>query len=142
MIISPAVQVAEILDKEIDKVRTAREMIQHIAVELRATAYGLTTLQIVLNEVMKASNDRLFSDEHHRNTNPVLWQNDKIFGQIFVSSRKIGRVDPIDQHQCRLQSGGTAVIPYSTLTFSFSIPGRLMWQFKSREILQSIAESN
>lgn len=101
-IISLAIQVAEILDKAIDGVRTTDEIFQHIAVELRATAYGLKTLQIVLNEDLRASPP---SDEDRRNFNPIIQQRDKLFGQIAVSLNKMGLIavlDPIDQHQRRL----------------------------------------
>lgn len=138
-IVSLAIQLAELLEKAIDNARTADEKVQHIAAELRKLARGLTALQTLLDEDLKASGDRLFTDEDCRNIHRIVQQCDTIFHQIVISFAKMGRValpDAVDE------SGGTAVIPHNTLTFKFSMLGRLMWHFKSREILQSVADLN
>ena len=144
-IISLAMQLAEILDKAVDIAKTADKRVQHIAVELRATAYCLATLQTLLNEDLKTSGDRLFTNEDLRNIDLIAQQCDTIFRHIADSFARMGRVavlDAVDQHQRRIQSGSAAVTPSNALAFKFSILGRLKWQFKSREILQSVADLN
>ena len=144
-IISLAIQLAEILDKAVDIAKTADERVQHIAVELRAIAYCLTTLQTLFNADLTASGDRLFTNEDIRNIDLIAQQCDTIFRHIADSFARMGRVavlDAVDEHQRRFPSGSAAVIPSNALAFKFSILGRLKWQVKSRDILQSVADLN
>lgn len=138
-IISLAIQLAEVIEKAIDNAKTADERVQHVAFELRATANALNTLQTVLSEDLKSSDDdRLFTDDNRRNISLIFEQCNPIFGKMAVSFARMGRVivlDVVDEHQRMIQSGNIAVIPQNTLTFEFSVAGRLMWQFKSRKIL-------
>lgn len=142
-IISLAIQITEILENEIEKARSANRRVQHIAVDLRATAYLLTTLQTLLDEDLKISSDRLFTDKDRLNIDPVVQQCGKIFRQIANSFSRMGRVvelDAVDEHQPMTQSGSTAIVPYKTPSFKFSVRGRLMWHFRSREIRQYVAD--
>lgn len=98
-----------------------------------------------MNEDLKSSGDRLFTDEDLRNINPIVQQCNEIFRHIADPFVRMGRVvgsDAIHRHQRRTQSGSITVIPDYTLAFEFTIVGRLIWQCKSREILQSVADLN
>ena len=137
-IIGIAIQLVEILEKAIHDTRTADERVQCIAIELRVLASTLT-------KVRTLSNDRFFTDEESRDINLTVQQCGKILDEIALSFSKMGRVavlDIKDEQQRRIQNLHTAAVPYSKLTFDFSIKGRVMWPFKLRGILQSLAELN
>ena len=144
-IIGIAIQLAEILEKAIDNTRTADERVQRIAIELRVLASTLTDLLTLLNEDQNSSHHHHFTNEQSRNINLSVQQCDKVLQEIALSFSKMGRVavlDITDEQQRRIQNVHTAVVPFSNLTFKFSVKGRLMWLFKARGILQSVAELN
>ena len=144
-IIGIAIQLAEILEKAIDDTRTADERVQRIAIELRVLATTLTYLLTLLNEDSKSSHRHHFTDEQSRDISLIVQQCGKILQKIALSFSKMGRVavlDITDEQKRRIHSVHTAVVPFSNLTFKFSVKGRLMWLFKLRGILQSVAELN
>ena len=55
---------------------------------------------------------------------------------------RVAVLDITDEQQRRIQNAHTAVVPFSNLTFKFSVKGRLMWLFKAQGLLQSVAELN
>ena len=100
------------IDKAIENVRTANEKVQLIAVELRATAYYLTKLQTLLEEDLKASDDRLFTNEDCRNLDLLVQQCNIIRREIADSFERMGQVtvlDAVTEDQRKLEDSSTAV---------------------------------
>ena len=71
-IIGIAIQLAEILEKAIDDIRTADERVQRIAIELRVLASTLTHLLTLLKENLNLSHHHHFTDELSRNINLIV----------------------------------------------------------------------
>ena len=55
---------------------------------------------------------------------------------------RVAVLDVTDGQQQRVQNMQIAVVPFSNLTFKFSLKGHLMWLFISQGILQSVADLN
>ncbi len=103
----------------------------------------MTTLQTLLKEDLKASGDRLFTNEDCRNIDLLVQQCNTILRKITKSFERMGRVavlDAVTEDQWKLENGSTAVTPHNNLIFEFSIWGRVRWLRKSREVLQSVAD--
>ena len=144
-IIGLGIQIAQTLQKEIDTVAGADGRIQHIVIELHATATNLSNLQSFLDKDSQNPNTPIFTDEARRE---IMWYTqrcDSIFRKIAVLLAKSGkaalaRVDAFQRDVQNRPKTQTQILPDVTLKIELSSLEHLMWPWRWPKIEQSIAD--
>jgi len=89
-IVSLAVQIAQIMQKQIDEVRDADERLLQIVHEIQATAAGLSNLQDLLLDEEERPSGRVLNDRCHSHIKSVLCRCNVTFRNITVLLSKPG----------------------------------------------------
>ncbi|KAL8907497.1 MAG: hypothetical protein Q9171_005839 [Xanthocarpia ochracea] len=98
-------QLARILQKEIDDISTARERVQQIVIEIRATSTGFNNLKKLLLEDAENANNQIFSSEARHEIDHHLRHCNTIFRNITVLVAKAGSgvLSQVDRYQRRME---------------------------------------
>ena len=105
-IVGFGVQIAQILQAEIDAIQTATERVEQIVIEIRATSTGLTNLQDFLIQDSEASAvDRIFNDEGCNEVAHIVRRCNTVFRNITVLVAKAGNgvLSSVDYFQRQLE---------------------------------------
>ena len=86
-IVGFGIQIAQILQKQIDETTTATERVEQIVIEIRATATGLNNLKDFLEQDDRAGEDRIFNDEGRLEVRHVVRHCNAVFRNITVLGR-------------------------------------------------------
>lgn len=143
-IVGFGIQVAKILQKEIDAIQTATERVQQIVIEIRATATGLTNLQDFLLRDHEACYDgRIFNDEGRNEVTHIAQRCNTVFRNVTVLVAKAGNaiLSSVDQYQQQVEEKHknrkrTKV----KLEIELSNLEHLMWPWRLPKIEQYIAD--
>ena len=146
-IVGFGIQIAQILQKEIDAIQTATERVEQIVIEIRATATGLTNLQDFLLQDHEVSlDDRIFNDEGRTEVTHIVRRCNTVFRNITVLVAKSGNgiLSSVDQFQRKLEQehkkdkgAGESSIK---LEIELSNLEHLMWPWRLPKIEQYIAD--
>ncbi len=104
-IVGFAGQLARILQKEIDDISTARERVQQIVIEIRATSTGFSNLKKLLLEDAEDTNNEIFSSEARHEIDHHLRHCNAIFRNITVLVAKAGSgvLSQVDRYQRQME---------------------------------------
>ena len=146
-IVGFGIQIAQILQKEIDAIQTATERVEQIVIEIRATATGLTNLQDFLLQDQEASvDDRIFNDEGRVEVAHVVRRCNTVFRNITVLVAKAGNgiLSSVDQFQRQLKEEheNTKGLKKSNVKLEIELSNleHLMWPWRLPKIEQYIAD--
>lgn len=135
------IQIAQILQKEIDAIQTATERVEQILIEIRATATGLTNLQELLLQDHGASLDeRIFSDEGRVDVAHIVRRCNTVFRNITVLVAKAGHsmLSSVDQFQRQVEEEHekTKGLEDSNVEFEIELSNLecLMWPWRLPKI--------
>ncbi|KAL9132602.1 MAG: hypothetical protein Q9175_006227, partial [Cornicularia normoerica] len=134
------IQIAQILQKEIDAVQTATERVEQIVIEIRATATGLTNLQDFLLQDHEASlDDRIFNDEGRIEVAHIVRRCNTVFRNITVLVAKA--IDQF-QRQVKEEHKKKKRPEESGIKFDIELSNleHLMWPWRLPKIEQYIAD--
>lgn len=104
-IIGFGVQIARILQKEINEITTATERVEQIVIEIRATATGLTNLKEFLLEDANASENQIFNGEGLLEVTHIVRHCNTVFRNITVLVAKAGSgvLSQVDLYQHKME---------------------------------------
>ena len=146
-IVGFGIQIAQILQKEIDAVQTATERVEQIVIEIRATATGLTNLQDFLLQDHEASlDDRIFNDEGRIEVAHIVRRCNTVFRNITVLVAKAGNaiLSSVEQFQRQVEEEHNKKKgPEESaikLDIELSNLEHLMWPWRLPKIEQYIAD--
>lgn len=146
-IVGFGIQVAQILQKEIDAIQTATERVEQIVIEIRATATGLTNLQDFLLQDHEASlDDRIFNDDGRNEITHIVRRCNTVFRNITVLVAKAGNriLSSVDQFQRQVEEEHKERkgIEKSDVKLEIELSNleHLMWPWKLPKIEQYIAD--
>ena len=142
-IISLGIQIAQILQAQINTVRDADAKLLQLVWEVQATASALSNLQDLLLED-KDSDNRIFNDGGHHDINCIIRRCDYVFRNITALIAKTGKaaLAKVDEFQRQIQNDTEQrnSITAAKLTIELSSLERLLWPWKLPKIEQSIAD--
>ena len=147
-IVGFAGQLARILQKEIDDISTARERVQQIIIEIRATSTGFTNLKKLLLEDAEDANNEIFSSDARREIDHHLRQCNAIFRNITVLVAKAGSavLSQVDLYQRRMEEDQGLVRhkQYDHIDIKLDIQlsslDHLMWPWRLPKLQQYLAD--
>ena len=141
------IQIAQILQKEIDAIQTATERVEQIVIEIRATATGLTNLQELLLQDQKASvDDCIFNDEGRVEVAHIVRRCNTVFRNITVLVAKAGHgiLSSVDQFQRQVKEEheNKKGLEESNVKLEVELSNleHLMWPWRLPKIEQYIAD--
>ncbi len=149
-IVGFGIQIAQILQAEVDTIQTATERVEQIVIEIRATSTGLTNLQDFLIQDTEASAaDRIFNDEGCNEVAHIVRRCNTVFRNITVLVAKAGNgvLSSVDHFQRQMEEehkkkkkkkdiGDSNV----KLEIELSNLEHLMWPWRLPKIEQYIAD--
>lgn len=146
-IVGFGIQIARILQQEIDTIQTATERVEQIVIEIRATSTGLTNLQDFLIQDIEASLDeRIFNDEGRNEVAHIVRRCNTVFRNITVLVAKAGNgiLSSVDQYQRQVEEEHKKKNGIDDNSFKLEIElsklEHLMWPWKLPKIEQYIAD--
>ena len=104
-IIGFGVQIAQILQKEIDEITTATERVEQIVIEIRATATGLTNLKEFLLEDANTRDNQIFNDDGRLEVTHIVRHCNTVFRNVTVLVAKAGSgvLSQVDLYQRKVE---------------------------------------
>ena len=143
-IIGLGIQIARILQKEIDTVGGADGRIQQIVIELHATATNLSNLQSFLDKDSQNSIAPILTGEARREIAWYTQRCDSVFRKLAVLLAKSGKavlasVDAFQRDMQNRPKAQTQKLPDVTLKIELSSLEHLMWPWRWPKIEQSMA---
>ena len=143
-IISLGIQIAQILQAQINAVRDADARLLQIVWEVQATASALSNLQDLLLEDRDDPDHRIFSDGGHHDIDCIIRRCDYVFRTITTLIAKTGKgalakVDEF-QRQIKYEAAQRNSITATKLTIDLTNLEHLLWPWKLPKIEQSIAD--
>ena len=146
-IVGFGIQIAQILQAEIDAIQTATERVEQIVIEIRATSTGLTNLQKFLIQDTEASAaDRIFNDEGCNEVAHIVRRCNTVFRNITVLVAKAGNavVSSVDhfQRQVEEEHKKKKAIEDRNVKLEIELSNleHLMWPWRLPKIEQYIAD--
>ena len=146
-IVGFGLQVAQILQKEIDDITTATERVQQVVIEVRATSTGLTNLKdLLLEDASVANNNQIFNDEGRAEVSHIVRHCNVVFRNITVLVAKAGSgvLSQVDLYQRRLEEHHKGLKPKLDdavkLEIELSNLEHLMWPWRLPKIQQYLAD--
>lgn len=134
------IQIAQILQEEVDDITTAKERVEQLAIEIRATATGLDNLKKLLVEDANDPDNQVFSDNGRLEVGYVVRHCNTAFRSITVIVAKAGDgvLSQVDLFQRRMQEEhkklGNAGEPNVKLVIGLSNLEHLMWPLRLPKI--------
>ena len=147
-IIGFGVQIAQILQKEIDEITTATERVEQIVIEIRGTATGLTNLKEFLLEDANASENQIFNEEGRLEVTHIVRHCNTVFRNITVLVAKAGSgvLSQVDLYQRRVEEEHKKRNPSEDidtdikLDIELSNLEHLIWPWRLPKIQQYLAD--
>ncbi|KAK3177031.1 hypothetical protein OEA41_008357 [Lepraria neglecta] len=146
-IVAFGIQIAQILQREIDTIQTATERVEQIVIEIRATSTGLTNLQDFLIQDIEASLDeQIFNDEGRNEVAHIVRRCNTVFRNITVLVAKAGNgiLSSVDQYQRQVEEEHKKKkgIEDSNVQLEIELSNleHLMWPWRLPKIEQYIAD--
>lgn len=139
-------QLAQILQKEIDDITTATDRVQQIVIEVRATCTGLTNLKELLLQDAKDTNNNIFNDEGRFEVSQVVRHCNTVFRNITVLVAKAGSgvLSQVDLYQRKVEEQHNGWKPKNEddikLEIELSNLEHLMWPWRLPTIQQYLAD--
>ena len=147
-IIGFGVQVAQILQKEIDEITTATERVEQIVIEVRATATGLTNLKEFLLEDATDSDNQIFNNEGRLEVTHIVRHCNTVFRNITVLVAKSGSgvLSQVDLYQRKVEEEHKKRKPTDDIDIDIKLDielsniEHLMWPWRLPKIQQYLAD--
>lgn len=137
-IVSLGIELARILQGQIDQISTAKDRLEQFVFEIKATALALTDLQDLLLST-RSPKDRLFNDNGYDKINLVVDRCTIVYRNVAVLISKAGAaslanvddfVDNVDKKRNRDVK----------LEFELSKADHLLWPFRLAKVEQYVAD--
>ena len=142
-IISLGIQLAQILQVQIDATRSADDRITQIVIEIRATASGLQSLQALLLRDAQARNDKIFDESGHRDIKTIVDRCNIVFRNVVTLVAKAGKavLAIVDDFQRKIQRRNP-LKKESTIKLEIELSNieHLMWPWRQAKIEQYVAD--
>ena len=144
-IVGFGIQIAQILQQEIDAVQTAPERVEQIVIEIRATATGLTNLQeFLLQDTEASDDDRIFNDDGRLEIAHIVRRCNSVFRNVTVLVAKAGDgvLSAVDffQRQVEEKHKDKKSTEDVKLEIELSNLEHIMWPWRLPKIQQYIAD--
>ena len=145
-IVGFGIQIAQILQQEIDAIQTATERVEQIVFEIRATATGLTNLHEFLLEDAEAAANHVFNEEGRMEVSHIVRRCNTVFRNITVLVAKAGNgvLSTVDHFQRRLEEehkkNKNVLDSDVKLEIELSNLEHLIWPWRLPKIEQYIAD--
>ncbi|MCJ1467519.1 hypothetical protein MMC07_006144 [Pseudocyphellaria aurata] len=138
-IVSLGMELARILQGQIDQIATAKDRLSQFVFEVKATALALTNLQDVLLSTRNAE-DRLFSDRGYDDIKMVVDRCTIVYRNIAVLISKAGAacLANVDDFVDKIKKPDAK--PVLTLNFELSKANHLLWPLKYAKVEQCVAD--
>ena len=140
------IQVAQILQKEVDDITTAKERVEQIVIEIRATATGLNNLKDFLIEDTDDRDNATFNQEGLFEVSYIIRHCNIVLRNVTVLVAKAGNgvLSQVDLFLRRIEEEhkklGKAAEPDVKLEIELSNLDHLMWPWRIPKIQQYLAD--
>lgn len=147
-IVGFGIQIAQVLQAEVDTIQTAPERVEQIVIEIRATSTGLTNLQdFLIQDIEASAADRIFNDEGCNEVAHIVRRCNTVFRNITVLVAKAGNgvLSSVDHFQRQVEEEHKKKkrgIEFSNVRLEIELSNleHLMWPWKMPKIEQYIAD--
>lgn len=138
-IVSLGMELARILQGQIDQIATAKDRLSQFVFEVKATALALTNLQDVLLSTRNPE-DRLFNDRGYDDIKLVMDRCMIVYRNIAVLISKAGAacLANVDDFVDKKKKPDARTV--LTLNFELSKADHLLWPFKYAKVEQCVAD--
>ena len=141
-IISLGIQLAQILQQQIDSVRDADHRVREIVAELDATASSLSAVQDLQLRDRENSGDRIFNETGSQAISKIIQQCDVVYRNIVVLVSKAGKeaLIAVDNFQRKIRKKKSGEFSVVKLEIELSNLEHLLWPWRLPKIEQYLAD--
>ena len=142
-IVSLGLQLAQILQTQIDDIKDADERLVQFVTEIKGTAYCLAQLRDILQEEEKSPDDRIFGDEGHAEFVRIIEKCDMIYRNCVALVVKAGTtaLAAVDDFERNIKKKDQLKADHKvTLDIEVSNVQHLMWPLRKGKVERYVAD--